>query len=712
MSEIRPVGIGLRYWIVYTLIVYTVVNPESCNRRALCQHARVLTLEDFDQSPLSSAKPKRAADDGAAAGEDEAEEEESMMHEEEEEEEEEEARRGKSSSKKLDRSTTLKVAKGKRLQGAGRIKDGPVKLPRRGRDTGVEQARLEEEEEEEEEEGEGLDPKFVQAMREEQRRNLMEVMMAEKSDATRGRASAGDADDVVSDDEQEEEGLDPSVREEESGEVRFFDQSAERPVKNPLARIYGLDEGGEEDEEDESEIADADSLPDLPRQKGKGKGQRAIQELRGFGVEEEESETEKARRALSHARENRLGPGDFVSDSSDNSADPSEQRGEPGGDAGGGDGGAGSRFAVSSPKGEKARRKGGAERGSGERKAGRGDVTPRRRSAGRTGNDSRGEEEELADDQMSSQGDFVKGQDGAELEKEVSGFRHMSPSALRTPKLRQERREGRHKVDASLLRPQLEHEENGETESDDEEEGGGAGETAIDLLNLTPGVLQDASAQKRTSEASSGEQEEFLNLTPEVLQSRTPKSDPPQKADLGHLERDAPPVHARPRQREGVGLWQGAKGEQWWNPTDIQLGTQDTQFIQGLERERGRMIKEIAATDRDRSAMLANMTDADWQRIEEELREIQRLSLAELQQEAPLPGSEAVRGAPAMLEDDDDDDNPNAAALEETVERIRREQPGKVYANLAEGIVDLCSNYLVKHGTEEERQEVCAHKSA
>ena len=60
-----------------------------------------------------------------------------------------------------------------------------------------------------------------------------------------------------------------------------------------------------------------------------------------------------------------------------------------------------------------------------------------------------------------------------------------------------------------------------------------------------------------------------------------------------------------------MGLWQGAKGEQWWNPTDIQLGTQDTQFIQGLERERGRMIKEIAANDRDRSAMLANMTDAD-----------------------------------------------------------------------------------------------------
>ena len=122
------------------------------------------------------------------------------------------------------------------------------------------------------------------------------------------------------------------------------------------------------------------------------------------------------------------------------------------------------------------------------------------------------------------------------------------------------------------------------------------------------------------------------------------------------------------------------------------------------------MIKEIAANDRDRSAMMANMSDADWQRTEEELRQIQRLSLAELQQEAPVPASEAVRGASATLEDDDDDDSPKAAALEETVERIRREQPGKVYANLAESIVDLCSNYLVKHGTEEERQQVCAHR--
>ena len=42
---------------------------------------------------------------------------------------------------------------------------------------------------------------------------------------------------------------------------------------------------------------------------------KTYQELKGFAGVEEESETEKARRLKSNARENCLGPGDMLSDS-------------------------------------------------------------------------------------------------------------------------------------------------------------------------------------------------------------------------------------------------------------------------------------------------------------------------------------------------------------------------------------------------------------
>jgi len=324
--------------------------------------------------------------------------------------------------------------------------------------------------------------------------------------------------------------------------------------------------------------------------------------------------------------------------------------------------------AHSSTKGSKERCEGGVNEGSGESKGRRRDMT-RRQSAGGNALDSSGEGEELVDEEtLSEKEDAIGGEDAEEEVPGGSGLpgrhmRHMSLSTLRTPMLRLEsqktREKGGDQVSAALPR-------NAREEAETEEEG-------------------------------------FLNLAPEVLERRTAKGKTPQKPDL--LARDAPSLQARPRQREGVGLWQGGQGEQWWNPTDIQVGTQDTEFINGVEKERGRMIREIAENDKYRAAMIANMTEEDWRKEEAELHQIQRLSLAELQQHPHAPEPEAARGASATLEDDDDDDNSDAAALGETVERMRRERPGKVYENLAEGIVDLCSNYLVKYGTEEERDE-------
>ena len=318
----------------------------------------------------------------------------------------------------------------------------------------------------------------------------------------------------------------------------------------------------------------------------------------------------------------------------------------------------------SSTTGSKERREGGVKEGSGESTGGRRDMTPRRQSASGNVLGFSGKEEELVDEEKLSEEEHAMGVE--DEEEDLPGgslFRHMSPSTLRTPKLKLERQKTR-EMGGDQMSAALPRNVRGEAET--EEEG-------------------------------------FLNLAPEVLERRTAKGKTPQKPDL--LARDAPSLKARPRQREGVGLWQGGQGEQWWNPTDIQVGTKDTEFIHGVEKERGRMIREIAENDKYRAAMYANMTEEDWQKEEAELHEIQRLSLAELQQHPHAPEPEAAHGAPATLEDDDDDDNSDAAALGETVERMRRERPGKVYENLAEGMVDLCSNYLVKHGTEEERHE-------
>jgi hypothetical protein len=120
--------------------------------------------------------------------------------------------------------------------------------------------------------------------------------------------------------------------------VRFFDQNAVRPRKNPLARIYEQDgqevDDDEEEEEEEAEEEGEEEEEEMARHHGGKRVQRDtgrdIQALRGFGKEEEESETEKARRALSHARENCLGPGDFLpsteeGDYSDSPPDPGAQ---------------------------------------------------------------------------------------------------------------------------------------------------------------------------------------------------------------------------------------------------------------------------------------------------------------------------------------------------------------------------------------------------
>ena len=607
----------------------------------------------------------------------------------------------------------------RRLRTAAERPQKRMKLGRKQVEVGDDESSAGTERSEEGHSVDGIDPSFTDAMRREQRRNALEIMKGGMTE----EAEVGDEEEDahhVSDSECDRSGHSQgshrqrskpakiktgrSVPQEESDDdseasdsVQIFDTKADQSLENPLARFLGKQ--GAEDDED----VDPDSESESERRK---KSASIFYKLRGFTGEDELSETEIRRRKVSHARENFLGPGDASSSDPDRHDDAADPEGGRMGEGGDGDGSGGSHGPSQSQpsKGGTAKaevaRKGGGGQGSyrtaekGGRRQNRQEtcyeaVEKPRYPADKAGVDigdgdsysAAGDGSSEVQDSISAsilaqqsrsnskkEGESRGGQDTARSRgegvrshltedklrrddedglMEVSGdldLRHLTPSALKTPKPASRTVPG--EVDACLGHartarslPMKGHTvRNSRVEMDDT------------LMDFSPGVLHSRTPTVHLS-ARYGEQETSGGVSREEREGAA----------------SAPP--------ERTGVWAGGASEQWWSPADIDAGMQATQVIEGLEKERQVRIKEAREIQARREQLAANMTEAERASLAEqarkELLEIETASLRSLRNSTGAAVAAQWSALGALSE-------PAGAEIDETAQRMRREQPGKV----------------------------------
>ena len=251
--------------------------------------------------------------------------------------------------------------------------------------------------------------------------------------------------------------------------------------------------------------------------------------------------------------------------------------------------------------------------------------------------------------------------------------------------------------------------------------GGSQGEGGLSTASAKMRDERGAGKEEADVEEEQEEEEEgFLNLTPSILQRQSAARQQvvKEKSDNGEQRADGgkePRAATHPMQRERVGLWAGGKSEQWWNPVDLQTGTQDTQYYDGLERERQKLYKEYREHQEYQDELYGNLTAAEYEKLdladEREIRAIERASLLDLEHSiSNETGKFLLRQAPVAV--DPERNYKGAAEVDATFARMQRDQPAKVYANLAESLVDFCGNYLMEHGTEEEKKSELVQREA
>ena len=548
-----------------------------------------------------------------------------------------------------------------------------------------------EESQEDEEEAE-MEPNMIKAMRAEQKKNMMQLMDSDIKVHTHengpGRgAPSNECDETESMEEEEEEDANAVNGSMMSSDVQIFDRDALRPSKNPLDRVFAradapdsLDESvADQNVQGEDEIASG---------KTKKKGTGIMPELRVFAGSEEESETEKRRKALSHARENCLGPGDLYSDSDTPDQNPDaggeerKQRREG--------------YSLQEPakKGQSQRASGASGGGSKGRR-----VPPHGQSS--YNSMTHGQDEDQ--DDSTAHEDTGFGEELDVLHERFSSPKKFSQSVLDSrdsapdrdgpswtskdgAETAQQAKRGLFEQDIEMM---PDHTMGGMSHTSLSAPETEVSRKSRHIVNTPP--------QKQMVENTEEEDKCFMDMTPSVLQQK-----PWTQGDRSESREED---MAAPVERTRIGLWAGGKSEQWWNPTDIQTGTESTQFMKGLEKIRQEKYKEIRAYNARLAADAGNMTAGDRHAFKEQtfkqLQEIERASQVEMQ-----TTNDGAWHDPDNPEFDFEDEDEHAAELKQTVEKMCSAKPAKIYEDLSEGLVGLCSAYIADHGTDEQKQDL------
>jgi len=374
-----------------------------------------------------------------------------------------------------------------------------------------------------------VDPDFTASMRREQMRNTLQVLKHAKA----AGASKFDAPENEHGESDSESGH--AQASDTSDSVKMFEANAQRPGKNPLAHVFGGSavQGSEADQSMDPSASDSGS--------GRSKSGGILHELRGFAGEDEVSEAEQRRRKLSHARENYLGPGDMSSDSDRPGGGAADDDGLKAGDESDGrEGDVLTRFKDAPPSEKGAdvadsggRRAGGTKasmaakcaRQQGGRGGSEGDVQADRHSGSAadvgssgavetwrngaelesrtTGHRFEGHDDRLEGCGSSGQKEegergWAAGRDASLMEHlgDVDDLRHVSPSAIKTPKHRRGANMDTPPVPTPAspsMRESFQPSDHGE-----QEEGvGSMGRDSDCLMDASPTVLQSTWPQTR-----------------------------------------------------------------------------------------------------------------------------------------------------------------------------------------------------------------------